>query len=69
LRASLFGNWALLQADQVALLTERRDLLAPSAWPWPENPEEALPHVILQPWPESLAHVRWLQAAAQLGLR
>lgn len=65
----LFSHWALRQADQVALLTERRDLLAPSAWPWPENPEEPLPHHILQPWPESLAHVRWLQAAAQLGLR
>jgi hypothetical protein len=24
---------------------------------------------ILLPWPESLAHVNWLRAAARLGLR
>lgn len=62
-------HWAVRQADQIALLTERRDLLAPSAWPWPELPEEALEDEIIQPWPESLAHVRWLAAAGKLGLR
>lgn len=65
----LFHHWSIQAADQVALLTERRDLLAPSAWPWPESPHEPLADTILQPWPESLAHVNWLRAAAQLGLR
>lgn len=63
------SNWALHQADQVALATERRDLLNPSAWPWPTMEEEALPDTILQPWPASRAHVEWLTFASRLGLR
>ncbi len=69
LAPALFHHWAIRPADQVALMTERRDLLAPSAWPWPAAEEDALEDTILHPWPESRAHTEWLVAASRLGLR
>lgn len=65
----LVHHWAIHDADQIALQTERRDLLTRSAWPWPEAQHEPIPNLIIEPWPESLAHTRFLIAAARLGLR
>lgn len=65
----LVQHWAIHEADQIALQTERRDLLTRSAWPWPEARHEPLPNLIIEPWPESVAHTRFLMHAARLGLR
>ena len=56
-------------ADADALATERRDLMARPAWPWPEARGEALDWLAIEPWGEARAHTNWLRAAARLGLR
>lgn len=56
------------QCDEAMLATERRDLLAESAWswPWPAGP---LPGFVVTPWPSSVAHARWMSAAHALGTK
>lgn len=65
----LFAHYGVAQADHVALATERRDLMASSAWPWASNGAVPLADTILQPWAESHAHVNFLSRASRLGLR
>lgn len=64
---TLAESWQVKQADETALATERRDLLAPSAWPWDcaAAPSE---HHQVQPWPESEAYLAFMQAAHRLGI-
>lgn len=64
----IWANYGLHHADADALATERRDLMAPSAWPWPASEGEAQPHHI-EPWPEAEAFTLWAARAARLGLR
>lgn len=79
LQAAMFRRFGLLEslahhplitwADRVALHSERRDLLAPSQWPWPgEN--EALPlwPTRIEPVPAAQAFGQWLNAALRLRL-
>lgn len=65
----LCTHWALHAADQIALQTERRDLLTRSAWPWPEAQHEPAHNIMLEAWIESLSHVNFLRHASRLGLR
>lgn len=60
---------AIQQADADALATERRDLMARPAWPWPEANAEPLDWIAIEPWSEARAHSNWLRAAHRLGLR
>lgn len=57
------------QADADALATERRDLMARPAWPWPETAAEPIDWLAIEPWSEARAHCNWLRHAASLGLR
>lgn len=59
--------WQVKQADELALATERRDLLTPSARPW-ASPCEPSPHHQVEPWPESDAYTAFLAAARRLGI-
>jgi uncharacterized protein len=68
LAASLCHSWQVKQADELALATERRDLLAPSAWAW-ESPCAPAPHHNIVPWPESQAYAAFMRHAHRLGLR
>jgi len=56
------------EADNVALMTERRDLCPPSPWPWDEYFEQyaPLPEVII-PMPMELVEKLFLQRFHQLG--
>lgn len=56
-------------ADRVALHSERRDMLAPSQWPWP-NEDQAPPlwPTRIEPVPASQAFGMWLNAALRLRL-
>jgi hypothetical protein len=54
-------------ADEIALATERRDLMAPSAWPWAcEAPPSR--HHQLEAMPESESFLAFMLAANRLGL-
>lgn len=67
LAEALIGHHVLKRADAQMLAAEKRDLLAPSAWPWPQL--ESCDHIPqITPWQPSDAYYRFLLAAAQLGL-
>ena len=68
LKPSLCDGWQIKQADDLALATERRDLMNAPAWPWP-SPCEAAPHHHIIPWPESQAYLAFMRLAHRLGLR
>lgn len=52
------------RADNMALMTERRDLLIQSSHPW-SNPEKPWPEII-QPWSPALAEQRFLRLFDEL---
>lgn len=64
----IFAEWPIKHADLDALETERRDIMATPAWPWPEAQGHALSHIRVLPWPEGQAHALWLARAVALGL-
>jgi hypothetical protein len=66
LGAALTQSDLVREADATALAIERRDLLAPSAWPWPrshggDRPAPAGAQVTAD-MPAALAEARWLLA-------
>lgn len=67
LAEALIGHHVIKRADAQMLAAEKRDLLAPSAWPWPQL--ESCDHIPpIEPWQPSDAYYRFLLAATQLGL-
>jgi uncharacterized protein len=67
LAPSLCETWQVKQADELAFATERRDLLAESAWSW-ESPCEPSPHHHIVPEPESQAYLAFMRLAHRLGI-
>ncbi|MBS7789250.1 hypothetical protein KTR66_04555 [Roseococcus sp. SDR] len=65
----IWTAWEIRVADEDLLATERRDLMAKPAWPWPEAHGMPIPHLQIEPWPEAQAHAHWICRAAHLGLR
>ncbi len=65
----IWASWEIRVADEDLLATERRDLLATPAIPWAEAQGMPIPHLYIEPWPESLAHAEWLIRAQRMGLR
>lgn len=79
LQAAMFRRFGLIEslahhpliswADRVALHSERRDLLAPSQWPWPgEDEAPPLWPTRIEPVPAAQAHGMWINAAHRLRL-
>lgn len=68
LSPTLINSGAVKLADEAALATERRDLLAAPAWPWP-SPAEPMPHHHIVPEPEADAYLAFMRLAHRLGLR
>ena len=54
-------------ADALAFATERRDLMAASAWPWP-SPCEPSPRHRITPEPEAQSFIAFMRLADRLGL-
>lgn len=68
LAPALLDDARVKHADRTALAMERRDLMARSAWDWPEDLPEPLRWPPLRPWPASLAQAQFLAHANALGL-
>ncbi|MBS7792194.1 hydrolase [Roseococcus sp. SDR] len=67
LAEELIGHPAIKRADLQMLAAEKRDLLAPSAWPWPDLPScDHVPQIT--PWQPADAYWRFLNATLQLGI-